>query len=362
MNIFKILSSCYGSISETNISAMLVYLLDPSNDHGFGNRFLNRTVGQLGCQDLKNNQKLKKYLENPSDYEIKIQAEFPVDVKETESGKSNRRIDILLEFYKRSNESESPEFAIAIENKIYRDSLSDPDQIRDEILGLKKNYENSDTELHCILISPACPKVEESLNKIVNYNKVHLSWKEREVSIVKILNEMLDEEAEGTIDPLSTETKYIVRSFIAFINNDFQSDDIKEEESRERTDYGKYIREYLRDIYDEMDPDKEYSVEERKEELSKIIKEKSGKPLNDNTRERQFYKVTVNCPYRGDHNIRKPLDERFNLFYYSDDSKKKIKKFSEDMSEDVDIWWSQDGKKVSKKLSVLREQKKNGNL
>jgi hypothetical protein len=361
MNIFKILSSCNGRISETNISAMLVYLLGPSNDHGFGNRFLNKTVGQLGCQDLKTNPKLKKYLKNPSDYEIKIPYEFLVDVEETKSGKSNRRIDILLEFYKDSNKT--PEFAIAIENKIDKNSLSDPDQIQDEILGLKKNYdENSDTELHCILISPACPKVEESLNKIVNYNKVHLSWKESEVSVVKILNEILDEEAKGAIDPLSTETKYIARSFIAFINNDFQSDDIKEEESRERTNYGKPIRKYLRDIYDEMDPDKEYSVEERKEELSRIIKEKSGKPLNDKTRDYQFYMVTVNAPSRVGYKIRKPLDERFNLFYYSDDSWEKIKKFSEDMSEDVDIWWSQDGEKASKKLSVLREQKRNGNL
>lgn len=33
MNIFKILASGHGSISETNISAFLGYLLNPNEDH-----------------------------------------------------------------------------------------------------------------------------------------------------------------------------------------------------------------------------------------------------------------------------------------------------------------------------------------
>jgi hypothetical protein len=359
MNIFKILSSCNGRISETNISAMLVYLLDPSNDHGFGNRFLNKTVGQLGGQDLKNNQKLKKYLKNPSNYKIEIQAEFPVDVKETKSKNSRRQIDIFLGFYE--PQKSVPEFVIAIENKISDDSLSDTNQVQDEILGLKKYYDekNPDTELHCILICPKNnKKVEKSLDGISGYNNTCILWKEGDASVVKILNDMLDSEAEGTIDPLSTETKYIVRSFIAFINNDFQSDDI----NRERADYGKPIIEYLCDIYEGMEDGKEYSVEEKKEELSRIIKEKSGQTLKDTTRDLQFYKVTVNCKYRGNFNIRKPLDGKFDLFYYSDDSNKKIKRFSKGISEDINIWWRQDGENVREKLSVLREQKKNGNL
>jgi hypothetical protein len=42
MNIFKVLSRGHGNISETNISAYLGYLLDPSEDHGFQDFFLKK--------------------------------------------------------------------------------------------------------------------------------------------------------------------------------------------------------------------------------------------------------------------------------------------------------------------------------
>lgn len=40
MNVFKVLSSGHGNVSETNISAFLGYLLNPKADHGLNAEFL----------------------------------------------------------------------------------------------------------------------------------------------------------------------------------------------------------------------------------------------------------------------------------------------------------------------------------
>lgn len=40
MNIFKVLSAHKARLTETNNSAMLVYLLDPNEDHGLGHALL----------------------------------------------------------------------------------------------------------------------------------------------------------------------------------------------------------------------------------------------------------------------------------------------------------------------------------
>jgi hypothetical protein len=350
MNVFKILASCNGNISETNISAMLVYLLNPSNDHGLGDKFLEKIVGKLKNEELKNNKKLQSYLINSSGYRIEIIDEFPVDVGGTDSDKSTRYIDIVIEFYNEESK-DIPEFAIAIENKIRQDSISDINQISDEIAGLKENYgDDENVELHCILICPQNDKkVEKSLCKISGYNNTCILWKEGDDSIIEILNEILNEEAQGAIDPLSTETKYIVKSFIAFVINDFKS---KEQSPRE-----KKIKEYLFDIYTKLVPNKEYTVKEIRKKLS----DKAGE-IDASTRNCQIYKVTVNAPSRVHIGINKPFDDQFNLFYYSDSSGKNIKKFDKNSNEDITIYWKGKDGKRSETLSKLREMEQAGKI
>jgi hypothetical protein len=172
------------------------------------------------------------------------------------------------------------------------------------------------------------------------------------------LNEILNEEAQGTIDPLTTETKYIVKSFISFVNNDFQSDDVKEQEAHERADYKQSIREYLLEIWKELD-DKEYYVKDIKDKLSKKVKAESGQILKKSTQDCQIRRVTVNAPSRVNLGIRRPLDDesnRFNLFYYSDSDKTKIKKFDYKKSpENIDIYWKEKDETKWKTLSELSE-------
>jgi hypothetical protein len=363
------LASCNGNISETNISAMLVYLLDPSNDHGLGDKFLKKIIGKLKNEELKNNKKLQSYLDNSSGYEVDIEYEFPVNVEETESINSIRKIDIVIEFYNEESK-DIPEFAIAIENKIQSTSANDKNQFKDEIVGLKSSYKDdykTDIDVYFILICPENKKIEKMFSEIAD-NKVRILWKNQKddkktdkSSISDIFKDILRDECEAKIDPLSTEVIYILKSFVAFIDNDFKSEDINEK--GERNKYGKPVVEYLADIRDTLDANTEYDVQDIKDELFKIVKEKSGQPLTNQTRNDQFYKVTVNAPSRASLYISKPLDDRYSLFYYSDSDKTKIKRFDYEKSpENIDIYWDAKGETIPKTLLELRKMKEAGEI
>jgi len=362
MNIFKILSSYDGSINEPNISAMLAYLLNPYKDHGIGYTFLNEIIKHVLKDNTKGSMKetLENYLKNYLNYKIEIIPEFSVDTSEFHS-KSRRDIDIVIEFYEAPYKEEIPKFAICIENKIYNSSFSDYTQFYCEITGLRFHYGHvklNYTHVYFLLICPEMnEKFKKGFEKMKMDNPSFIQWYEGDNSIVKILNYIMYLEKEGNIDPISTELNYLIKSFISFIKNDFKSIDIMKIET-ERRDYGKPVIDYLKDVYDEMEYDNEYSIKEIKEYLSKIIKNNSGTTLRDNTRNAHIYKVIVNDKNRIHYGAKEPFDEKINLFYYVDENDKKfLKKFKLDIDENINIYYLEDGVKETIKLFDLKKQK-----
>ena len=365
MNILKVLSSYSGRITETNISAILAYLLDPSADHGIGYELVNQFIRVL-CRHEDKQGILHTYLENYSDYDIVVRPEFRVDVAETGSNKTKRVIDIVLKFYKsdentKNENTKKLEFLVGIENKISDASLSDLNQVYDEIYGLHKNYnetKNKSIQIFFILICPERnEKIDKSFQNTQNFTKNYILWKEKEGedSIINMITTILKDESIGKIDPLSTEINYILRSFISFVNNNFQSKNYKDEIKNEKINYGKPIREYLKDIYNQLLTDKEYHISDIQNRLSSIIKKQSGEILNSSTRYLQIRKVIVNDFMRIHHNVRTPFDNKINLFYYVDRKKRDIiKKFDMDRDVDIEIYWVDEGKTMCKTLSELK--------
>jgi hypothetical protein len=362
MNIFKVLSSYDGKINEPNISAFWAYLLNPSEDHGIGYLFLNEIVKLFD----DNEQKISDYLKDYFNYDIKVIPEYSVDIKFLKSTKHRRDIDIVIEFYK-SSDKEIPDFSICIENKISDTSFNDLEQIYDEILGLEHEYDKINKGYSTIYFLLICPtknnKIEISFSKEKTIKKQFLLWKNSNNTVIEKLQTVLKYEKLGLVDPFSTEIKYLIKAFMSFAYNDFQSGYLTEPK-KEKNDYGRPVVDYLNDIYKEMENDKDYTKDYIKNILTENIKESTGKLIKTSTRSLQLNMVIVNEITRTNHNIKNPIEEtKKNLFYYPDENNKEIiRKFTNDIKENIDIYWVENGEKRTEKLSkIIKELKRSQN-
>lgn len=344
MNIFKILSSADGTINEPNISAFLAYLLDPKQDHSLGCEFLLEVLANTECFKLIEDEKnvFRSKIEN-GDYRIKIEAEQTVWPNENDD-KHHRDIDVLIQISEK--DSGLIKYAICLENKILSQSASDKNQLSEEMKGLENLYKVSSPNVKLGLIY----LVPEKNKKITSFfdvtatpNKKMLLWKSDDASIPTIkksLTKILTDESIGAIDPIYDSMKHLIKSFIAFINYDFKCSSEVNEIQTEKNDYGKPVREYLRDIWMELDFEKEYDADDIREKLRLLVEKVSGKKLNKNTELCQVYRATVNNPVRVNYHVKTP-DDAGNLFYKSGD---KLKKFDlSHASIDIVIYYRQKG-------------------
>lgn len=351
MNIFKILSSADGTINEPNISAFLAYILNPKEDHSLGCEFLSEILaaddGFNLIEDSKNNFRSK--IENDN-YRVEIKSEQTVFPNENDE-KHHRDIDVLIQISEKN--SGRVKYAICLENKILTQSASDENQLREEMKGLANLYkENSpDVKLGLIYLVPEkIDKINGFFDAVDSANKKMLLWKSDDNStptIKKSLAKILMDESIGAIDPIYDSMKHLIKSFIAFINYDFKCASEVNEIQTEKNDYGKPIREYLKDIWKELDFEKEYNVDDIRDELKSLVKKESGKELNKTTGLCQVYRATVNNLVRVNYYVKTPNDEG-NLFYKSGD---KLRKF--DLSranKDIEIYYKQNGE--VKKITV----------
>ncbi len=88
MNIFKILANGGGSISETNVSSFLGYLLDPSEDHALGYEFIKRFLACFIAEDEFSDKEFYS-----ADYQIFYEQAFK------EEGKSANIVDLVIVSY-----------------------------------------------------------------------------------------------------------------------------------------------------------------------------------------------------------------------------------------------------------------------
>ena len=183
------------------------------------------------------------------EWEMKLN-DLSVDVMVEEeviiSNSVRRYVDIVVLISPNNENDESVvssgkgnSLVFAIENKI-RDSASKESQLQEQLEGLKESYK--DSEIYFLYLTP---NKKDNFQKAYSHlpddmTKSHLSWSEAgtdesEMSIVKILRDILEDDLKAKINPLSTDLKFIIKSFIVFADNDFRSTSTKRANSINRT-------------------------------------------------------------------------------------------------------------------------------
>lgn len=317
MNIFKILSSYDGSIKEPNISSFLAYLLDLSEDHGMSDLLLRSIVADFKEKYPESFSTIKNDL---TEYDIQINPEYSVRYYD-----ERKDIDIVIEIY--SENKEEPFVSFCFENKITDASISKKDnQLEKEYEGLKASYKenNWNTPIaFCYLTLEDTKKSNDEFEKLSCDNKIHLYWKGENSIQAKILN-ILEQERIGEIDPISEDSKFLIKSFLAFIKTDFKSYEEDKTNSFERKKYGKIMMDYFRDYYSNMKENTDYKVSEIKSEIISAIQKASGQKPNPGTLRCHFYATTVNDINRLYYNVTQKNAENKNLFYYPDERNRNI--------------------------------------
>lgn len=334
MNIFRILSSNDGSINEPNVSSFLAYLLDPNEDHGLSALLLQEILNDI--IEIDNNFLEKIQFSNRvtdlskySGYSITIIPELSVNLEK--KGKKKRRdIDIIIEIT--DNKTNTLLYAICLENKITDASINKNDsQLEDELIGLRNYYSESEQnpEIYIIYLTPTPSNISSFSFEKLNYNKkYHLFWDNDEKSIFNKLNTIFNREKDGLIDPINNQSSYLIKSFLSFIKTNFKSYIEERKEKLEKKSYGKPVIDLLNDFTKTLQLNQEYDIDFIRSKFSEYVFTISGIELHKTTRNAHIILSTVNERNRGHYNLKRPDDERKNIFFYVDDSKKSLQLFN----------------------------------
>jgi len=214
MNIFEILASGNRILKEEHVSSTLAWFLDPYHDHGLGFEVLKRVVNQAFP-----GSPLHKAIE-AGEYSglaigDRVQLETIVELeKEVKCDGHNRSIDILVSVGNR--------YLMAIENKTNEASMQG-DQVRQEAVGLQEHEDSKGRDIYFIYLVPAAAKAKAELKLETIPQGIQskvLTWSGSQ-SIVTILQEILEDDGLGKISAISTESRYIIKSFTRFAANGF---------------------------------------------------------------------------------------------------------------------------------------------
>ncbi len=345
MNIFRILSSNDGSINEPNVSSFLAYLLDPGEDHGISSLLLQEILNGIAASNKNFLSKIQYQnritdLSKYSGYSINIIPELSVNLEK--GGKRRRRdIDIIIEII--DNKTNELIYSICLENKISDSSIIRDDlQLEEELKGLQNYYSESkfSPEIYIIYLTPAPSLVSGYSFEKLNYDKkYHLYWDNDENSVFNKLLKIFKNEKEGLIDPINNQSSYLIKSFLSFIKTNFKSYIEEKREKLEKKNYGKPVIDLLKDFSVMLSPNTEYEIDVVKNKFSEYVLNISGIELLNSTRNAHISLSIVNEKNRGHYNVKRPDNDRKNIFYYSDDSRKKIKLFNPDINPEINIFY-----------------------
>ena len=222
MNVFDVLYSGKRRVTEENISAFLAWMLDPSQSHGWGSTFLKRFLRAVSRERF---ERFIGLMRSHVAYRDRATVQATVVMEEnviTTSGKS-RDIDIVL-YLEGDRDSIR---AVLIENKIDDGAVS-PNQLQDELEGFLNGEALAAPERVAVVYltpqkSSATVRDFDSLSSHPGPT-AHLSWSgTEETSIEHLIESMLEDEAYGRIEPLSTETRWLLKSFLRSIRLGFRA-------------------------------------------------------------------------------------------------------------------------------------------
>ena len=227
MNIFTVLSQGKGRLNEENLSAMLGYLLTPSQTHGLGDTFLRPFLLAVAeaCGDPKRFDQITGVRKT---IRAEVFLESPYQI-----GKQRRVVDIDLRIFSRSLNPTSDEFEdvelhrVAIENKV-KPQAADSTQFKEEFLGIIQDLEDDEkAAITMVFLTPPADStrfVEEynalDAQVLASHRKAWLRWAGSEDDhqhIVALLRHLLHQETEVEISPIAEYLRHTIKAFIRHI-------------------------------------------------------------------------------------------------------------------------------------------------
>jgi hypothetical protein len=375
LNIFKILSSGDASIKEPHITSFLCHFLNPYESHGLKSTLLESFLQMILSDTDSENSKIKKSLlvdgkikdlSIDSTYYLQIDQEYSVQ----ESDNKRRDIDVLLKIKKERPDFDSPDFIIAIENKI-QDGAFQQKQLTGELKGLIKDYDSLENppEIVFVLLSKsgsnrASKHFQEFKNSITKENipltvfAKHIYWDlepDTDWSMGQLFLNLLEKEKDGYIEPISSQTAYLIKSFISFIRTGFTSYQEDLETSRQKSNYGKPVREFVKEIAESYSMDEIIKVSELESKLEQAILEFSGMRIKQPTKFAQVRIPIVNWKTRVNH-VKRHDNEDQMLFYGLDEKCETVKRLDlNNIPEDTKVYWKENDEKMEAKLKERYE-------
>lgn len=234
MNLFRTIASGKQSFREEFVSAFLAYLLSHKMDHGLGFTFLSKLLVEIAAK-----QQADPLKELASQFKSRLWENIFDDnvdqvAVELEFRYPGGFVDIVIK---------CGNWFIMIENKIVQASKKE-NQLIEQYKGIQEVLRSKgfteDYRILVVYLVPASqsggewavsPSFYNELDKVplrkVDY-KALVSWQPATVenigniSIVSIIREIIKQESEGMIAPLSTEVRHALLSLIDFVMGEFQ--------------------------------------------------------------------------------------------------------------------------------------------
>lgn len=252
MNIFTVLSQGKGRLNEENLSAMLGYLLTPSQTHGLGDSFLRPFLLAVAeaCGDVKRFEQITR---TSKAIHAEMLLESPYQI-----GRQRRVVDIELRIFSRAPNPVSGELEhvelhrIAIENKV-KPQAADNTQFKEEFLGIVQDLEEDEkVAVTMVFLTPpgSSNRFVEEYNTLdaqllASHRKAWLRWAGPEGDhqhIVALLRHLLSQEREAEISPIADYLRHTIKAFIRHIQESPAGAMGRTSEARESPELGDIVQ------------------------------------------------------------------------------------------------------------------------
>jgi len=225
MNIFTVLSQGKGRLNEENLSAMLGFLLSPSQTHGLGGIFLKQFLNVVAqeCGDINR-------FDDILDTGKPLKADVILESAYSLNDHKKRVVDIEIRIYGDLPILDDPEIPelhrIVIENKI-KVTSSDSQQLKEEFLAISQDIEGDETvKVTMVFLTPPgnfknqtdeYQNLDDTILK--THKKAWLRWAEDKGSnhISSMLKKLLKRESEAEISPFHEYLRHTLKALIIHI-------------------------------------------------------------------------------------------------------------------------------------------------
>lgn len=227
MNIFKVLASAKKGFQEEYASAILAWLLNPSMEHGLGYAFLTEFLAEAGKADGAPDgiralaTGIRAHLRGDSQGSATCKTFLELNVEQA-------FIDVVVDV-----EACDQRWIVAIENKIFSTSASDPKQLTREYAGLCEDEEvrSRGQKILMVFLVPTEGRalharvLQEWSDLTTNPGdgKVLMTWDGGGSwpSVSAAISSLLIKDSLGNAEPLHEGTRHMLKALRRFIEDGF---------------------------------------------------------------------------------------------------------------------------------------------